>query len=152
MGGRKRFVNSSLKQNTKIMAPVFNRFCLSASKTLKLGGLAYHYKFELSVHLRNVMRKINHHKYDSLFHHFSILDASKFFLFLLGTVRFRASLFKCSLFSVKQTLPKTNLHIHKHMSSTHLHLFIRFYQRFCQRRKKKHLNLLFTSSCFNILE
>lgn len=57
MGGRERFVNSSLKQNTKIMAPVFNRFCLSASKTLKLGGLAYQYEFGLSVHLRNVMRK-----------------------------------------------------------------------------------------------
>lgn len=72
------------------MAVVFNRFCLSSSKTLKLGGLAYQYEFELSVHLRNVTRKINHHKYYSLFHHFSIFDLSKLFSFLLGTVRFRA--------------------------------------------------------------
>lgn len=36
MGVGERLVNNSLKQNTKIMAPVFNRYCLSASKTLKL--------------------------------------------------------------------------------------------------------------------
>lgn len=90
MGGRKRFLNSSLKKNTKITAPVFNRFCLSTSKTLKWGGLAYQYEFELSVNLRNVTRKINHHKYDSLFHHFSIGHLSKLFLVLLGTARFSA--------------------------------------------------------------
>lgn len=90
MGCRKRFLNTSLKQNTKIMGPLFNRFCLSTSKTLKLGGLACQYDFELSVHLRNGTRKINHHKYDSLFPCFSILHLSKHFLVSLGTARFHA--------------------------------------------------------------
>lgn len=155
MGGRERFFNSSLKQNTKIMAPVFNRFCLSASKT-KIRG------FCISVWIWAVRSSQKCDKKNQptqvlfSFPSFSSITSCKTFPSLAGHCQIQclplqvcSNLFYCQSHrhSPKQICTYTNI--------CKILIFIcssYFNKGFIKGGKRSPKTMLFTFSCFNIFE